>query len=53
MAAADETMDTPQDSIAETEQLDTSDLEAVVGGNDPEPPDVGSEPPIEDITSER
>ena len=37
MTATDETMDTPQDSAAETEQLDTSDLEAVVGGNDPPP----------------
>ena len=48
MAPANETMDTPQDSVAETGQLDTSDLEEVVGGNDPEPPmDVGSEPPVE------
>ena len=40
MATANDTMDTPQDLIAETEQLDTSDLEEVVGGNDPAPPPV-------------
>jgi hypothetical protein len=43
-----DTMDVPQDPSAETGQLDASDLEEVVGGNDPEPPvDVGSEPPVD------
>ena len=47
MATENETMDTQQEPTAETEQLSASDLEAVVGGNDPDPPiDVGSEPPI-------
>ncbi len=47
MATENETMDTQQEPTAETEQLSAADLEAVVGGNDPDPPiDVGSEPPI-------
>lgn len=51
VATENDTMDVPQDPSAETGQLDASDLEAVVGGNDPEPPmDVGSEPPVETIS---
>ena len=51
MTVANDTMDTPQDPVAETGQLDTSDLEEVVGGNDPAPEgpvDVGSEPPVDE-----
>ncbi len=49
MTVANDTMDTPQDPVAETGQLDTSDLKEIVGGNDPEPPmDVGSEPPVDE-----
>ena len=38
VATKNETVDTPQDPPPETGQLNPSDLEAVVGGNDPVPP---------------
>jgi hypothetical protein len=49
--AQKETMDTPQDPTAETGRLDTSDLEAVVGGNEPDPPQSGQvdTAPVQDI----
>ena len=53
MTTKNDPKDVPQDPSAENGQLDASDLDAVVGGNDPEPPmDIGSEPPVETISSD-
>ena len=46
MTAADDTMDTPQDSVEETGQLDPADLEEVVGG------DVDADPSADDTTTD-
>ncbi len=48
--AEKETRDTTQDPTAEKGQLDTAELEAIVGGNDPTPP--MPEPPTSKFTDD-
>ena len=48
MATKNEAMDPPEHPSAGTGQLDTADLEAVVGGNDPNPlTDVDQAVPVQ------